>query len=795
MSFANLVSDVRHTGRIARRNPGFVATILIALAVGLGGSSVILSVAEVILFRPLALPRVGELVLIVASNPAKGVPRISSSPAAFADYRRDARSFQAIAAYRRESLTLREGEPQRLSAARVSADFFRAAGVQPDLGGGLAADGSPEGPHTAVLSHAFWQRRFGGDPAIVGKAIHLDSDVYTVVGVMPPAFEFPTEVDLWYPLVLTPEQRADRDGHYLSLLARLRPGVPPQRAQREMDLISSRLAGQYPASDGGWSAQVMSLEREVTEPLRPAVLVLTVAGVLLLLVVCGNFANLLLARASGRRGEVACRAALGESTGRLVRQLLTESVVLSLAGGALGLGLAPLATRAMARLSLDLAPRWKELAIDWRVAAVTLSLALASGLVAGLAPVFQLRRVNLRAQLSESGRGTSIGWRRNRLTGLLVVVQVAFSFVLLAGAGLLIRSFYGLMRVDPGFDSRQVVTLSMARPRDESPARRVAFFAAAVERLRALPGVERAGASSGLPLGGTSNFTAFRIPGRPATDKDAAPFYAVTPEYLETMRIPLKSGRYFAEGDRAGAPPATLVSEEMAKRFFPGENPVGRELLIGGPEQLTSTRIVGVVGNVRDKALDFEGGPVIYSLHDQTPLAAMSLCVRTRAQPVPLIPAIRRAIHEVDANQPLDSVATMDQLVLDSVADRRLALLVLGVFGIVALVLAVTGVYGLLVSTVSSATREIGLRVAFGAEPRHILRLVLTYAALVLGPGLLLGLGASLAATRLLSAQLFGISNADPATYLAVAVLLIALALLACQAPARRAARVDPRWR
>src|SRR6185312_11272209 len=516
------------------------------------------------------------------------------------------------------------------------------------------------------------------------------------------------------------------------------------------------------------------------------------AGVLLLIVVCGNFANLLLARAAVRRREVACRAALGESTGRLVRRLLTESVMLSLAGGALGLGLAPLATRAMARLNLDLAPRWKELTIDWRVAALTLGLALVSGLVASLAPVFDLRRVSLLAHLSESGRGTSIGWRRNRLASFLVVVQVAFSFVLLAGTGLLIRSFYSLMHVDPGFDSRHVITLSVTRPQEDKPAQRVAFFEAALERLRALPGVEHAGASSGLPFGGTNSLTAFKIPGRPATDRDAAPFYSVTPDYFETMKIPLKAGRYFEEKDRSGNPQATIVSQEMARRFFPGENPIGRQLLLGGPS-FTTTLIVGVVGNVRDQALDFDGGPVIYTLHDQAPLATMNLCVRTRSQLAALIPSVRRAIHEVDANQPLDTVATLDQLVLDSVADRRLALLVIGVFGVVALILAVTGVYGMLVCIVSQATREIGLRVAFGAEPRHILRLVLTYAALVLVPGLLLGIGAALAATRLLSTQLFGISNADPLTYLAVTALLTALALLVCQAPARRAARVDPK--
>ncbi|HXO21411.1 MAG TPA: FtsX-like permease family protein [Thermoanaerobaculia bacterium] len=467
-------------------------------------------------------------------------------------------------------------------------------------------------------------------------------------------------------------------------------------------------------------------------------------------------------------------------------------MALSLAGGLLGLCLAPLLTRALARLDLDLAPRWKEIAVDGRVALATLGVALAMGLVAGLAPVFHWRRANLRALLSDGGPGTSVGWRRNRLTSLLAVLQIALSFVLLVSAGLLIRSFHGLMRVDPGFDPDHVVTVAIALPREDKPAERVAFFATALERLRALPGVQRAGFASALPLGGSNTLFAFRIPGRPAADRDAAPFYSVTTGYLEAMKVPLRAGRYFEEKDRAGSPPASIISQELAQRYFGSESPIGRQLLLGAPNP-TASEIVGVVGNVRDQALDFDGGPAIYGLHDQAPFRAMTLCLRTRSDPVALLPTLRRVIRQVDPNQPLDKAAAMNELVLDSVSDRRLALLVIGAFGAISLVLAVVGVYGLLAYTVGKAGREIGVRMALGAERRHIRKLVWDYAALVLAPGLLLGTLGALAATRLLSAQLFGVSPTDPTTYAAVAVLLTTMALLACQAPVRRAAGLDPK--
>jgi predicted permease len=479
---------------------------------------------------------------------------------------------------------------------------------------------------------------------------------------------------------------------------------------------------------------------------------------------------------------------LGASAGRLVRQILTESTLLTLAGGLLGLAAAALGSRALVHLLPDLAPRWREVGVDLPVALATLGLALASGLVSGLAPAFRLARTDLRASLHEGSGGASLGWRRNRAVGLLAVAQLALSFVLLVGAGLLVRSFWLLTHVDPGFAPEGVLTLRVELPRSQYPEgrQRAAFFAAALERLRALPGVASAGAASTLPLSGAWNLTEVKVPGRPASDQDFTIFSAVTPGYLETLKMRLAAGRTLSDRDRS----AIVVSRSLAHRYFPGEDPLGKTLRLGSSPDAPQSRIVGVVEDVRARGLESAGGPAVYGLVEPP---AMTFCLRTRLDPLQLAPAARRAILAVDPRQPVDAIAPLDQVLRDSVADHQLALFALSGFAALALVLATVGIYGVLSHGVARATREIGVRLALGAERRHLVGLVSAYTAQVLAPGLALGAGLAFAASRLLASQLFGISRADAPTYVGAAVLLTVLAVAACFAPARRAARVDPR--
>jgi putative ABC transport system permease protein len=795
MRLGDLARDAGHALRGYARQPGFTAAALLALAVGIGGCSIIWSAADAVLFRPLDYPEAERLVLVSARNLAKGFPSMSSSPADFAD-QRSARSLSHLAAFRREKQILLAGKvPERVIVGRVSADLFTTLGVSPALGAGFATgDDHAGGRGIVVLGHEIWQRRFGGDPGILGRSIRLDDKLYTVRGVMPAGFQFPPTAELWRPLALDAAAWADRQGHYLSLVGRLAPGVSPARAQREMDVISARLARQYPDSNEGWSAALESLQDQVTAPLRAAILVLLAAGGLLLAIACGNVANLLLARAASRGREIAVRAALGAGRGRLAGQLLTESVALAVAGGALGLALAALGTRLLARSVPELVPRWKAIGVDLRVALFAFTLALLCGLAAGLAPALRLARADLRQGLSEGGARASLGWRRNRLASLLAVVQIALSFVLLSGAGLLVRSFSHLSRVDPGFDPANVLTFRLEIPRDRyaTDAQRVAFFTQAAERLRAIPGVLRAGAISSLPLAGSNDFVAWKVPGRPASDRDFVPFYTVIPGYFETLGVPVPRGRRLDERDRSASPPTVILSAALAASAFPGEDPVGKTILLGSPPQAETCRVAGVAADVRAQDLASPGDAALYGLIDQSPVSAMSFCLRTQSDPLKVVPAVRRVIAGLDPLEPVDAVATMDQVVRDSVADRRLPLLVMMGFATAALALALVGIYGVLSYTVGRATREIGVRVALGARPRDVRRLVLQYGVLMLLPGLLAGVAAALAASRLLASQLFGIAGSDPLTYGLVALLLAAMVLAACLAPARRATRVDP---
>lgn len=785
-------NDLRHAWRSFRRHPRFLLAAVASLALGLGGASAIVGVADALLLHPLSEPHPDRLVLLLDRNPSLGIARMSVSPAGFADQLRETRSFAGLAAYRMEDRTLAGGgAPERAKAVLVSGAFFETLGVPTRLGTAFSFPPGRTPARVAVLSYGLWQRRFGADPRILERTIRLDGAPYVVQGVMPAGFGFPDGAELWCPLALDAAQWADQRAHYLRVVGRLAPGVSLARAQGEVAAVASR--HQEDAAEAGWGSFVKSLAAEVTEPVRPVVRLLLAAGALLLGVACGNTSLLLLARGEARSREFATRAALGAGTGRLVRHALTESLALGLAGSGLGLLLAELADRLLVASASPLGPRWSGIGLSPRVTLASLGLAALCGLGAGLFPALRLTGGDLRSRLAAGGTGPG-GWRRNRPARLLAAAQLALTFVLLVGTGLLLRSLSALLKVDPGFDPRGVLTLRIDLGQKDypAPADRAAFFLRAVERLEALPGVDQAGAVSTLPLSGSTNLVRFAIPGRPPSDQDVTPFAAVTPAYFASLRIPVVAGRGFEDEDRSGRPPAAVISQSLAHRLFPGEDAVGQRIRLGDAST-PPARIVGVVKDVRGDDLGSPGGPMLYSLFDQAASAAATLCLRTHGDPAALVPAVRRVVAGIDPRLALGHVASLEQVVLDSVADRRLVLAVLAAFAGTALALATVALYGMLSEAVAHATREMGIRAAVGAEPRQLRGLVMGQAAALLVQGLLPGVAAALGLSRLLAAELYAVRPWDAATYAASMALLAVAALWAGWLPARRAARVDPR--
>ena len=781
---------LRFPGRDAR----FAVAGLVTLALGFGGCAIVLSVVRTVLLRPLECPDPEEVVRLVERNPTRGVPRMSSSPGNFLEYRAEARSLAHVGAYRVSSATLSSaGEPVRVEAALVSGEFFETWRVPPLIGRALAAPVDPgDARPEVVLGYGVWQSRFGGSADALGRTVHLDGEPYEVIGVMPPRFRFPVGAEIWTPLRLTPHQWSDRLGHYVNVVGRLAPGRTEAGAQAEFDALSERLARRDPANFG-WSTLVKPLEEEARALLRPALRLLSLAAALLLAVVCANVATLLVARSAGRTRELAVRASLGASRTRLALQCVGEGARLAASGWLFGLVGAGFATRFIATSFPALAPRWTEIGIDGQVAALTLVLALATGAVAGLAPAARVAALDIRGALTAGGHGLSRPWRARRLGTALAAAQWALSFGLLVATALLGRSFVHLLRLDAGFDPRHVLTVRVELPSSRYPEgpRRTAFFAQVVERARALDDVTHAGASSSIPLGGSTTLFRYGLPDRPELERLAAPYVAVLPGYLETMRVPLKEGRHFRDADRAG-PPVLVVSESLARRHFPDGRAVGRSLLPGDGPDGAAAEIVGVVADVRGEELETPPRAALYGLHDHSPFDGMTVCLRTRAHPEALVPALRGIVARLDPLQPVNAVATMDGVVRDSLASRRVAWIMMATFASTALVVTNAGIYGLLGRGVAESRRDLGLRLALGARRRHLRRLVFGYAARIVAPGLIGGSAAGFVAGRVVSSQLFGVAASDPATYLGVTGLLTTATLLAALEPVGRAVRVAP---
>jgi putative ABC transport system permease protein len=788
--------DLRYALRTLVRNPGFALVSILALALGIGANSAIFTVVDSVLLQPMRFDRADRLVVVRERNLEAGFPEFSLSPGNYQTYRDENHSFEGIAATAGGGMNLAGAqEPERVRTARVSANFFQVLHSQPALGRSFTPQEHQLGfEHEVILSYGLWHRRFGARPTVLGERIELNGEMYAIVGVMPKDFEYPSRIELWRPLTLRPAEWQQRGGHYLAGIGRLKPGVSVESASAELNNIARRLQQAYPASNHGWDTYLVGLQERVVGKARPMMLTILAAVGFVLLIACVNLANLLLSRSSARRKEIGIRGALGASNARLVRQLLTESLVLSAFGTTLGLTLAWAGTRLLTTVNPNILPRAPEISLDLRAVLATTAIGVITGILFGLAPALQMARADLHFSLREGGRGNSMGFRRNLVRSVLVAGEVALALVLLSGAGLFMRSFYRLASVDTGFDPHGVLTFNVNLPmaKYSKDEQQVATFERALAGIRALPGVSSAGAASIFPLAGNDMIFAFDQVGKPPKPPGqgaSAMYYAVLPGYFETMRIPLKAGRLFTEAETANTPQTLIISESLAKKFYPNENPLGQRISFGGPK---SSEIVGVVGDVRDEELESKGRVAIYQPESQNTFNSMFFAVRTAGDPDSLIPGVRAVIRSLDSSLPLDSVGTVDSLVESSLSQRRFAMLLMAVFAALALALAIIGIYGVLAYSVNQATQEIGIRVALGAKRADVLRLVFSYGGALIAAGIAIGTATAFAAGRLLASQLFEVKATDPVTYATVAFALTLTGFAACLIPALRAMRVDP---
>jgi putative ABC transport system permease protein len=791
-----LLQDLRYGIRMLLKNPGFAVVAVIALGLGIGANAAIFSVVNTVLLRPVPYEDPDQLMVLKENMPPK-FPEFSISPGNFLDWQKQNTVFERIAAINGSAfiLVVEGAEPERLRGARVSAGMFEMLGVNPMHGRTfLEEEDQPGHENVAILSGGLWKRRFAADPNVIGQPITLSGISYTVIGVMPPSFGFPDrETDVWAPVAFTARDAQVHGGHYLSAIGRLKQGTTVEQARTEMSAIAGRLAEQYPDSNTGWGVDVFSMQEYEVRDIRPALLVLLGAVGLVLLIACANVANLLLARATTRQKEIAIRSALGASRGRVARQLLTESVLLALVGGVVGVLLAQLGIGSLLALAPEDVPRVKDVTLDASVLGFTLLVTLLTGVIFGLVPALQSSRVNLNETLKEGGRGTTGGHHRVRAG--LVVTEVALALVLLIGAGLLIRSFYRLQQVNPGFNPSNAlaVTVSLPGRKYQQPDQRAAFFTQLIEKVSTLPGVAAVGASQTLPIQG-DYLLGFIIQGRPPFPPGQEPstnYYSVTPDYFRAMGIPLLRGREFTEQDRTGATRVVIINEEMAKRYFPDEDPIGKRIHVTqGPE--TFREIVGIVGDVKQYGLARPTTLQTYEPFLQTPYSSMTLVVRADGNLAPLGGAIRSQVLAIDKEQPISRIKPLEEVVSESVAKQRFSMLLLGIFAAVALVLSAVGLYGVMSYSVTQRTHEIGIRTALGAKQSDVLKLVVGQGMVLALTGVGIGLLAAFGLTRLMSVLLFGVSATDPLTFVALPAVLTLVALAACFVPARRATKVDP---
>jgi putative ABC transport system permease protein len=801
-----LLQDLRYGTRMLMKNPAFTLVAVLALTLGIGADTAIFSVVNAVLLRPLPYDQSENLVFLTERSPV--LEGMSVAYPNFLDWREQNNAFESIGVFRRSDYNLTGGgEPERIVAGQVSADLFRVLRVNAARGRIFDNDeDKPGSPLVVVLSHALWQRRLGGDPNIIGQTLTLNGRDFTVIGIMPPSFQFPSRVEMWTPvgqLAKDPgwESRGNHPGLYA--MARLKPGVTVQQARDDMEIVAANLEKQYPDSNTGNRASLTPALENVVGSIRTALLVLLSAVGFVLLIACANVANLLLARASNRQKEMAIRTALGASRTRIVRQLLTESLILSFAGGAFGILLAHWGVQLIIAVSPDSIPRFREIGLDARVLLFTMGVSLLTGIIFGLAPALQSSKPDLNETLKEAGRGST--GRRHIMRSILVVSEVALTLVLLIGAGLMIRSFYHLQRVDPGFSADNLLTFNVSLPQKKypDPQQRINFYQQLLQNLTALPGVQSVGMATGLPLGNNGWQSGFWIEGRPEPPQGQRPLTEVAlvgPGYFKAMQIPLLRGRDFNDQDVMAAPPdpkhpefrrptVTVIDEEFARRYWPDEDPLGQQITFWGGK----VTVVGIVRRVKMEGLNTDSNRVqSYYPFNQNPSGSMSVVVRTIGDPTGLSNAVRQQVLAIDPDQPIYSVQTMGQIWTDSIAPDRLFLMLLGTFATVALILAAVGIYGVMAYSVTQRTHEIGIRMALGAAQSNVLGMVIRQGMKLALAGLGLGLVGAWLVTRTMSSLLFGVSATDPLTFVVISLALAGVALGACFLPARRATKVDP---
>jgi putative ABC transport system permease protein len=804
----NLFKDIRYGIRGLIKRPGFTAIAVLTLAIGIGANTAIFSVVNATLLRPLPFKDPDRVVMIWGFLPrmAQTTDKLPSSSGNFIILQNQNHTLENLAAFRAWSWQATGGEPEQLKGARVTAEFFGAVGITPELGQVFTREDDAQGaPPVALISHDLWQRRFGSDRNVIGQALTLNGQTVRIIGVMPRGFRFPgganlipgmqfaLENDLWLPLALTEKEKSAHGTLNLALIGRLKPGVPLAQAENELRAL------QADSPEGRFGLTLnLPLQQQMVGNIQRLLLILLVTVAFVLLIACANVANLLLARATSRRREIAVLAALGATRLRLMRQFLTESVLLSLLGGVIGFLFAIWGNTLLVSLIPKDVPRVHEIGIDGRILGFALLISLVTGILFGFVPALQASRLDLNEALKEGARGTTAGFGQIRLRSLLVVSEMAMALVLLIGASLLLKSFVRLLSVDPGFDSAHVLTMEVQLP-TQAPSRyakeeqQTVFFQQLLDRITSLPGVSSAGAVVSLPLTGAWESTDLVIEGRPASPPGQGPeanYTAVAGGYFQTLKIPLVAGRQFTPQDTRDAPGVIIINEALAQRYWPNDNPVGQRFRVGFEDKPRA--IVGIVGSVKQAAVNAEVRPAMYLPQSQSTAGGMTVVVRAAGDPLALAGAVRDQVRAVDKDIPVTHLRAMDEVFSASVAQQRFSLLLVGLFAMLALVLATIGIYGVMAYSVSQRSHEIGVRMALGAQSSHVLKLILKHGMILAFAGIAIGLAGAFAVTRLLTSLLFEVKATDVKTFAAGSGVLLLVALLACYIPARRATKVDP---
>ena len=795
-----LIQDIRYGLRLLLKNKGFAAVAILALALGVGANTAIFSLVNGILLRPLPFPKAEQIVYFEGRNPTAGITDSNISYPDFVDWSQQSDLFAASAAFYtgNSNLAADGAEPERVPRAGVTPGFFSVLGVQPALGRAFVPEDDKPGTVTvAILSHGLWKRRFGSDPGIIGKQVQISARPMTVLGVMPQGFEFPEQTQIWTTSGVKMSEEP-RDNRSWQAIARLNPGIDVKTAQSRISALNAQHAKEFPDTNKGWDANLAILHERIVREAKPALLALLGAVGFVLLIACANVANLLLARGAARTKEIAVRAAMGASRGRVVRQMLTESILLSAIGGSAGLVLSIWLTDVLLSIIPEGAPRLDQVGIDYRVLTFAFGISAVTGILFGLVPALQASKLDVSSSLKEGGRAGE-GHRRTSARSLLLIGEVALSLMLLVGAGLLIKSFLRLQEIRPGFNSHNVLVTLVSLPGAKyNEQQRPEFFRQLTERLAALPGVQAVGGAINLPLGATNYGIgrAFIPEGRPLTVDEAtdASFSTITGDYFRVLQIPLLAGRIFEVRDGPDAPKVVIINESAAKRHFGSPAAaIGKRLSIWRDEKFMR-EIIGVVGDTKTSAMDAQSGAQIYVPHAQDrEWNFMGVIVRTTGDPAAFATTVRREVQALDKDQPVYNVRTMDEVVANSLGTRRVSMQLFAVFAGAALLLAALGIYGVMAYSVTQRTQEIGIRMALGAQKSDVLGLVIRQGMTLTIIGVVVGLVGAFALTRLIASLLFGVEATDPLTFAAIPLLLLFVALVACYLPARRAARLDPK--